>query len=186
MMSQLNWETLQTKGQELAAQSKELIDLARATGKSYVDTARSTLETEAKGLLGRVREAEVKGQAVLQDRFARQLAQLRSLEGELRGRAEKIAADVRPQVVERVPALAPVLDRVEELVKTVDGRLQGWLAGAAAHAATPIEGYDDLSAKAVVAELADLDAATLQAVRAYEVANKNRVTVIREIDAKLA
>lgn len=185
-MSQLNWETLQSKGQELATQSKELLELARATGKSYVDTARSTLEVEAKGLIERVREAEAKGQEVLQERFARQLAQLRSLESELRGRAEKIAADVRPQVVDRVPALAPVLDRVEELVKTVDGRLQGWLAGAAAHAAAPIAGYDDLSAKAVVAQLADLDAATLQAVRAYEAANKNRVTVIREIDAKLA
>lgn len=181
-----NLEALQSKGQELAVQSKELIALARATGKSYVDTARTTLETEAKDLLGRVRDAEAKGQALVQERFGRQLKQLRSLENELRDRAEKIAAEVRPQVVERVPALAPVLDRVEELVKTVDGRLQGWLAGAAAHAAAPIAGYDALSAKDVVAKLAGLDAATLQAVRAYEAAHKNRVTVLREIDAKLA
>lgn len=181
-----NLEALQNKGQELVAQSKELIALARAAGKSYVDTARTTLESEVKDLLERIRDAEAKGQAVVQERFGRQLKQLRSLESELRNRAEKIAVEVRPQVVERVPALAPVLDRVEGFVKTIDGRLQGWLAGAAAHAAAPIEGYDALSAKEVVAKLDGLDAATLQAVRAYEAAHKNRVTVLREIDAKLA
>lgn len=46
----------------------------------------------------------------------------------------------------------------------------------------PIEGYDELSAQEIVAKLADLDPESIESIRAYEAANKNRVTIIREIE----
>ena len=57
-----------------------------------------------------------------------------------------------------------------------------------ANAATlPIDGYDELSVKKVVAALdaGSFNAETLQVIRAYEVANKNRVTLLREMDTRL-
>lgn len=47
------------------------------------------------------------------------------------------------------------------------------------------KGYDELSVKDITAGLDKLEAASLEKVREYEAANKNRVTVLREIDAKL-
>ena len=57
-----------------------------------------------------------------------------------------------------------------------------------ANAATlPIDGYDELSVKKVVAALdaGSFNAEALQVIRAYEVANKNRVTLLREMDTRL-
>jgi hypothetical protein len=47
----------------------------------------------------------------------------------------------------------------------------------------PLEGYDDMNVDVVAARIETLDGETLTRVRAYEVAHKNRVTVLREIDA---
>ena len=47
------------------------------------------------------------------------------------------------------------------------------------------KGYDELSVKDITAELDKMELMKLQLVREYEAANKNRVTVLREIDAKL-
>lgn len=52
--------------------------------------------------------------------------------------------------------------------------------------ALPIEGYDALTIKKLEPLLAALDEAALHAVRAYELANKNRVTVLRLLDERLA
>ncbi len=49
----------------------------------------------------------------------------------------------------------------------------------------PFEGYDLLNAKEAGDRVAEMDAEQLKYMRVYEVANKNRVTVLREIDARL-
>ena len=50
----------------------------------------------------------------------------------------------------------------------------------------PIVGYDGLNVKQVNAALAELSPYELEKARAYEAANKDRVTVLREIDRLLA
>lgn len=47
------------------------------------------------------------------------------------------------------------------------------------------QGYDDLSVKDIVAGLDGKSMSTLEQVREHELAGKNRVTVIREIDAQI-
>ena len=49
----------------------------------------------------------------------------------------------------------------------------------------PIEGYDALSVSKITPHLDDLSASDLKTVRAYEAANKNRKTLLRELDARL-
>ena len=49
----------------------------------------------------------------------------------------------------------------------------------------PFAGYMDMSAKELIAKLPEMPVEQLKASRAYEVANKNRVTVLREIDMLL-
>jgi hypothetical protein len=47
----------------------------------------------------------------------------------------------------------------------------------------PIEGFDDLTVEEVVPHLEDLDAEDLSVIEAYEIANKNRTTLLEAIEA---
>ncbi len=51
---------------------------------------------------------------------------------------------------------------------------------------TPWEGYDELDAQQVIATLADASPEKLAVVRLYEAANRNRETVLGEIDRRLS
>lgn len=51
--------------------------------------------------------------------------------------------------------------------------------------AEPFAGYDDATAKDVVAQLGDLDQDTLKAVQRYEKANAGRKTVLEKVDRAL-
>jgi len=59
-------------------------------------------------------------------------------------------------------------------------------AGAQIRVDEPWDGYSRLTAKDVTAQLATADPATLAVVRLYEVANRNRRTVLAAIDRRLA
>jgi hypothetical protein len=59
-------------------------------------------------------------------------------------------------------------------------------AGAQIRVAEPWEGYDKLTAKEVNDRLATASPESLGVARLYEAANRNRVTVLREIDRRLA
>jgi hypothetical protein len=50
----------------------------------------------------------------------------------------------------------------------------------------PFDGYNDLTAKEVVAKFDGMDDKALEMIRDYETATKNRVTVLRELDERLA
>ena len=59
-------------------------------------------------------------------------------------------------------------------------------AGPAIRVDEPWAGYSKLNAKDVTAQLATADAAMLAVVRLYEAANRNRRTVLADIDRRLA
>ena len=68
---------------------------------------------------------------------------------------------------------------VQSAVKDVAIEVQAAIAEAG------VEGYDAMPAKDVIAMLPSFSKEMLLKVREYEIANKNRVTVLREIDAVL-
>ncbi len=59
-------------------------------------------------------------------------------------------------------------------------------AGAQIHVGEPWEGYGSLTAKEVNDRLAAASSESLAVARLYETAHRNRVTVLREIDRRLA
>lgn len=91
-----------------------------------------------------------------------------------------------PAAVAAQPAAAEHVDReavvVAEYADT--GAADG--AGAQIRVDEPWEGYSRLNAKDVVAQLATADTAMLAVVRLYETANRNRRTVLAEIERRLA
>lgn len=74
--------------------------------------------------------------------------------------------------------MSEIEERIDALVDRLDEELEEEIH--------PIASYDEKSAEEIIAELRDLDLMQLRIVRAYEVRNKNRVTVLRAVDEKLA
>ena len=65
---------------------------------------------------------------------------------------------------------------VRKAIEFVDSRIEDNQS----EKALAIENYDELNVKAIVKELAKLDKKEIKAVSAYEAANKNRSTIIKE------
>jgi len=74
--------------------------------------------------------------------------------------------------------LNEVEERIEALVDRLDAELDNEIH--------PIAEYDEKTVEEVNAALSGLDPVQLRIVRAYEVNRKNRVTILRTIDEKLA
>ncbi len=68
--------------------------------------------------------------------------------------------------------------RVDALVDRLDAELDDEI--------TPIANYDDKTVEEVLSQLDGLDTVQLRAVRSHEASNKNRITLLRAIDEKLA
>ena len=78
-------------------------------------------------------------------------------------------------------------DRVTVLKKGEDALGDLLVTLRAGRAVTlPVEGFDALSIKRTLPLLEDLNSADLQVLRLYELAHKNRVTLIRELDDRIA
>jgi chemotaxis regulatin CheY-phosphate phosphatase CheZ len=89
-----------------------------------------------------------------------------------------VSKNAKGVVAEVEKFLGQFQPKVEEAAKDVVIKVES-----AIDAVVP--GYDELSAKDVVAKLGELPKVKLVEIREYEIKNKNRVTVIREIDAML-
>jgi ribosomal protein L6P/L9E len=81
------------------------------------------------------------------------------------------------QATER--AASSVQDATERTSTSVQAASEG-------HSGVPIEGYDELNVGQVASRLDGLSRTELQNVREYEVQNKNRQTLLDQIDQKLA
>jgi len=75
-------------------------------------------------------------------------------------------------------------DLVADLIARARGQADG--APAPLDGDLPINGYDDLTAAQVAAELDGVSGADLRRVREYEKANANRKTVLAAIERRLA
>lgn len=91
----------------------------------------------------------------------------------------KNAKSVVAEVEKFLAQFQPAASNAQAAVKDVAIEVQAAVAEAV------VEGYDEMSAKDVIAMLPSFSKEMLAKVRDYEVANKNRVTVLREIDALL-
>ncbi|MBE2238411.1 MAG: hypothetical protein IAE81_11505 [Caldilineaceae bacterium] len=91
----------------------------------------------------------------------------------------KNAKSVVVEVEKFLGQFQPAAANVQSAMKNVAIEVQAEITEAV------VEGYDEMPAKDVIAMLPSFSKEMLLKVREYEIANKNRVTVLREIDAVL-
>lgn len=111
---------------------------------------------------------------------------------ESRARLVQVGERVRSEAIEReiqlLERLEAVIDQLQERIRAEKSRLRKLEEEAPSprRLVLPIAGYDELTAKQVLAELEGLTDAQREQVLAYERENKNRKTVVRAIEGRAA
>jgi hypothetical protein len=97
---------------------------------------------------------------------------------------------VEPRSLERtmLTRVDTVLTRADRVLTSVSQSVAEKLASLDDGMVTdmPIEGYEEMTAKAIVAEIPNLSETACRALAAFEARNKQRATVLRAADNRLA
>lgn len=187
------WGLAYDEAKDLVGRSREIFDRAEDKGEELGTEARervrkvykraeAEVEEEAEEQVGEALEAlDVPTQTRL-DQLGRKIDALdRKLDGiVLQETGVKNEVGHLEQVTaKRLAALEEKLDRLAQKVERV------MLMEAEEEVKEPLSGYDELTAKEIVKQLPRLTIAQLVAVREYELAGENRVTVLRAVDQRL-
>ena len=152
------WGLAYDKAQELWAESGKLLEKAEKRGED--------IETEWMQQFNKVQEKpEVK----------RVVDYVEDQVDHVSKNAKSVVAEVEKFLAQFQPAAS----NVQAAVKDVAIEVQAAVTEAV------VEGYDEMPAKDVLAMLPSFSKEMLAKVREYEAGNKNRVTVLREIDELL-
>ena len=185
--------TLQRAGLEtleaLQKSSEELTFTMLDRAEEVQGRAVQEAENQIRENIERLRDARER----VQDRFNSERDELEEsgakTEGRLRDSAEiaiKVARVLETRIETMLTELidlgrremSEIEERIDAMVERLDSELEEQVH--------PIVNYDEKNAEEVINSLKGLDEMQLRTVRAYEVNNKNRVTVLRAIDEKLA
>jgi hypothetical protein len=115
------------------------------------------------------------------------------LDAELGAQMGQVLARPAPADVARIQELTAAVKQLETSLQEMDASLEEKLAALRAaqvaplvEAAQPLPGYDTKTVEELEKVLPELTIAQLKAVKAYEHAHKDRVTLLRAIDEALA
>jgi chemotaxis regulatin CheY-phosphate phosphatase CheZ len=152
------WGLAYDKAQELWAESGKLLEKAEKRGED--------IETEWMQQFNKVQEKP----------------EVKRVVGYVEDQVDHVSKNAKSVVAEVEKFLAqfqPAASNVQAAVKDVAIEVQAAVTEAV------VEGYDEMPAKDVIAMLPSFSKEMLAKVREYEAGNKNRVTVLREIDELL-
>ncbi len=148
-------------------------DTLRTRFEKRADEIRNVVDEKVTNLRQRREEIQRQGEEAVSAARGR----IRNLEAETLEGALELLGKARHTLGERATVLAKGEDALSELLVTVR----------ASQALTlPIANFDDLSIKKVLPFLDGLAVIDLRALRVYEVAHKNRVTLLKELDERIA
>lgn len=166
-------------------------------GRKRVDELRKNVTIDAEDIVGKLQrqggEFETRSKALLGESLGKAFTVAKQVEALVVDSTEGALQKVSPVVDNNVPFLSKYVETAKDAIRKADGKfdeLQGSLKKALATAgvsadAAPIAGYDQLTVKDVVEKAKALTSAEVRAIKTYEEAHKNRVTIVRELDAIL-
>lgn len=108
---------------------------------------------------------------------------IQQFEHDTMGRIEKLLGQVQHQLQDNMPLLAPLLERVKVGIDKADRAFKANVGIAVE--TLPIADYDSLNVRSIVRAVTKLSSDELELVREYEKANKNRITILTEINARI-
>lgn len=167
------WGMAYDEAKELVDRGKELVDKAENRGEKI----EKRTSQEAKKYYEQAETRLNKVQTRVRKRFETSES---TAEQELETQVERVLERLGIPSRERIVRLS---SEIEALSQKIDRVMAEEASGPAAEA--PMPGYDEMTAKEVVSHLRGLTLTELAAIRTYELAHENRVTVLREIDRQI-
>ena len=131
-------------------------------------------------------ERGVKIEGVALDRAEQLRSEANERFGGIESRIKETLGRTNVTVMEEVPVVETVVEAVTDAAVDIKEDVAEAVEEVAKATALPFEGYGDLTAKDVIGQMEEMTSEQLAAIKAYESENANRVTVIREIDRRLA
>lgn len=177
------WAMAFEEAQDILERGRKLVEEAEKRGEKLEKEVVEDVEETRKQLEQRLRKplkpVEERVQKVRQ-RVTKRVERTESVaEKELEQQVERVLERLGIPSRERIVKLS---QEIEELNRKLDAML----AARAAATPEPFIGYDEMTAKEIVAKLPELSVEQLKAVKAYEVLHQNRVTVLRAVEQELA
>lgn len=157
------WGMAYDEAQDIVKRSRDVLTRAEDRGETLGSGTRERVRTVVEKVQRRAEEAQE----------------------EVEEQAEEVVAQVNLATRAEVAALDKKVDTLSKQVGALLAKLdQIVLAQQEPAVELPLVGYDELTAKEVVALLNSLTIPQLLVLRDYEMAHDNRVTVLREIDMR--
>lgn len=153
-------EEAEERGEKLEKQAVRQVKDVRKQAEKRLETVEKRLEKVQKRAVKRVEKSEAKAEKELESQVERVL--------------ERLGIPSRERIV-----------RLSEEIEALSKKIDEQIVAQAPKMAEPFEGYDELTAKEIVARLEELAPEQLTYVKEYEVAHENRVTILREVDRRL-
>lgn len=158
------WGMAYDEAQEMLKRSRDVLDRAEDRGEVVEDETRQRVREVVDKVQRRAEEAEE----------------------ELQERMEEVKEQVNLATREEVAALNAKVDALRRQVDVLLGKIDEVIRATQEEPAPlPLPGYDDLTAKEVVAQLDAMTIPQLFVLRDYELGKDKRVTVVREMDARI-
>lgn len=177
------WGMAYDEAMTLLDQSKHVLDKAEDRGEE--------LEAEANRRTEKVRaQAEEQLKAMesrfdkVRNRFARQADEMEeSVEADLENQVERVLERLGIPSRERISKLSI---EIEALSQKIDAQLAAKpevsVQAEGEVMVVPIAGYNEMTAREIIAMLGSFGKGELVAIKSYEVSNEGRVTILREVD----
>ncbi|MBI1296982.1 hypothetical protein GC175_18675 [bacterium] len=120
----------------------------------------------------------------VRNRFARQANEMEeSVEADLENQVERVLERLGIPSRERISKLSI---EIEALSQKIDAQLAAkqevLVQGEGEVMVVPITGYNEMTAREIIAMLGSFEMNELVAIKSYEVSNEGRVTILREVD----
>jgi len=149
------------RGQKMEAATLRQVKNARRGVAQQVKSAEKEVEKVQKRFTQRVRRSESKAENEIDTQVERVL--------------ERLGIPSRDRIVKLSAEIEALSRKIDQEVVQVQAK----------STPAPLPAYESMTAREIVALLDDMSADQLAAVKAYEIAHDNRITITREVDRRM-
>ncbi len=176
------WGMAYDEAKAILERGRKMVSEAESRGEKMEAATLRQMKEARRGVEQQVKSAE-KGVEKMQKRFAKQVRRSEAQAGnEIDSQVEKVLERLGIPSRDRIVKLSA---EIEALSRKIDQEVVQVAMAERVEMDLPVAGYDSMTAREIVALLDGMSLVQLAAVKAYEMAHDNRVTITREVERRL-
>ncbi|MBI3959089.1 MAG: phasin family protein [Chloroflexi bacterium] len=176
------WGMAYDEARSILERGRKMVNEAESRGEKMEAASLRQMKNARRSVEKQVKNAEKKMEKV-QKRFAKQVRRSEAqAENEIDSQVEKVLERLGIPSRDRIVKLSA---EIEALSRKIDREVVQAKIAEMVEMDPPLVGYDSMTAREIVALLDGMSLVQLAAVKAYEMAHDNRVTITREVDRRM-